>query len=103
MLIENIILVFEMTSTPPVQLLDFTGEDVIRQGENMFLYWLQKLDRFLVRHFRESYEKTRMTHRSVQFKFKGVIEVDLLVSPYYKDPEAFYKFLKSVHPSQRDE
>ena len=68
----------------------------------MFKKWLQKLDRFLELHFRMSYAKTRMTHRSVQFTFKGKIEVDLLVSPYFEKPKDFYEFLKSVHRDERD-
>ena len=68
----------------------------------MFLYWLQKLDRFLERHLRKSYVKTRMTHRSVQFKYKDEIEVDLLVSPYFEKPKDFNEFLKSVHDDERD-
>ena len=82
--------------------LDLTGHDVLGQGGNMFLYWLQKLDRFLEHHFRKSYVKTRMTHRSVQFTFKDKIEVDLLVSPYFGKPKEFYEFLKSVPHDEHD-
>jgi len=67
----------------------------------MFKHWLTKLDRFLEGHFRQSYSKTRMTQRSLQFEYGG-IEVDLLVSPYYDQPHEFYQFLKKIHPDERD-
>ena len=67
----------------------------------MFQPWLTKLDRFLQAHLGQSYNKTRMTKRSVQFEYRG-IEVDLLVSPYYASQHDFYQFLKTIHPDKRD-
>ena len=76
----------------------FTGQDVLHQGEEMFKKWLEKLAQFLQTQFGHHYQMTHMTKRSVQFKFKGTIDVDLLVSPYYESAHAFYKFLKTIHP-----
>ena len=81
--------------------IGFSGNDVLAQGSEMFQPWLTKLDRFLQAHLGQSYKKTHMTKRSVQFEYRG-IEVDLLVSPYYASQHDFYQFLKTIHPSERE-
>ena len=44
-------------------------------------------------------------HRSVQFamSYKNVtLQVDLLVSPYWSNPEEFYNFLRRIPKEKRD-
>ena len=42
-----------------------------------------------------------MSPRSVQFHYKRMVEVDLLVSPYWRDQHELYRFLKSVPQDKR--
>ena len=81
--------------------LDITGQAVHARGGD-FRGWLEKLDAFLATTFRYDYKKTNMTLRSVQFKFKDTIDVDLLVSPYWSDQHELYRFLKQVPAEKRD-
>ena len=39
-----------------------------------------------------------MTKRSIQFRYKDKVGVDLLVSPYWKNKNEFYKFLRDEVP-----
>ena len=86
----------DVTSTQKIT--DISGDDIYRAGGD-YQQWLEQLDSFLSANFsRRDYRKTGMTKRSVQFVFKGIIEVDLLVSPYWTDQHEFYKFLQRIHP-----
>lgn len=80
----------------------FTGDDVIKEGrKRLFKKWLIPLQKFLKKKFGPDYKFTKRTKRSVQFKFKRAIEVDLLVSPVWPDQHKFYEFLKGIHRGRR--
>ncbi len=63
--------------------------------------WLDQLQTFL-----EEQPKVAITKRtkfSVQFKFNDIIDVDLLVSPYWNNQHDFYDFLRGVPKEERYE
>ena len=73
----------------------FTGMDVLR-SPTMFKPWISQLKAF-IQHFpgvQLNYRGERAEFYSLQFSYKisrGIlIEVDLLVSPYWNRPEDFY-------------
>ena len=69
-----------------------------------YSYYLQPLDTFLQENLGRSYVQTEKERRalikgrSIQFTYRGQIEVDLLVSPNWKDQHELYRFLKDVRP-----
>ena len=65
----------------------------------LFKPWLRKLHTFLQNTLGRNYRYTRMTERSVQFNYKGKVDVDLLVSPYWNSKDEFYTFLLREVPS----
>ena len=84
----------------------FTGMDVL-MSPTMFKPWISQLKAF-IQHFpgvqlHDRGEKAEFY--SVQFSYeisRGIlIEVDLLVSPYWNRPEDFYKFLREVPDAER--
>lgn len=81
---------------------DISGRSVTSSGE-LFKPWLRKLHTFLQNTLGRNYGYTRMTERSVQFNYKGKVDIDLLVSPYWNSKDEFYTFLLREVPSyQRD-
>ena len=68
---------------------------------NEFQPWIRKLHAFLGRALGHNYNYTGMTLRSVQFCYKGMVEVDLLVSPYWRDQHELYRFLQGVPKEKR--
>ena len=63
--------------------------------------WLDKLQQFL-----ETLRNVKITKRtkySVQFKYDGLIDVDLLVSPFWNNQDEFYDFLRGVPQEERYE
>ena len=66
--------------------------------ENGFRAWLEKMKSFLQRSFGGSY---KLTPHAVQFKYDGKIDVDLLLSPYWSDPDQLYKFLGQIPEAKR--
>ena len=69
--------------------------------------WLDKLKGFIETEFGEVVTKTR-GDRSIQFTFKGKIDVDLLVSPYWEDKQKqdqdqheLYRFLNGIRKDKR--
>lgn len=63
---------------------------------------LDRLDVFLRRRLREAYVYTNKTSFSLQFKLNGVIDVDLLPSPYWgEDPDPFHRFLEGKDKNER--
>ena len=79
---------------------DITGNEVLRQ-RNEFQPWIKKLHAFLSRELGHNYNYTIMTLCSVQFCYKGMVEVDLLVSPYWSDQHELYRFLQGVPQNKR--
>ena len=80
--------------------IEIDGNAVLRQ-QNKFQLWLEKLHRFLSRALGHDYNYTGMTKRSVQFNYKGQVDVDLLVSPYWEKQHDLYKFLQTVPEENR--
>lgn len=79
---------------------DIDGHAVLRQ-RNGFEPWVKKLHAFLSsRLSSRDYNCTCITQHSVQFVYKGQVDVDLLVSPYWANQHELYRFLQSV-PQQR--
>ena len=69
-----------------------------------YSYYLEPLDIFLRDNLGKSYVQTEKERkaltkgRSIQFTYRGQIEVDLLVSPNWKDQHELYRFLLDVRP-----
>ena len=74
------------------------GSDII---ENGFEYWLSILVNFLDRKLPGSLTDINKTSRSLQFKFEYKIDVDMLVSPFYREPRTLYRFLQRIEPGQQ--
>uniref|UniRef100_A0A1X7V266 2'-5'-oligoadenylate synthetase 1 domain-containing protein n=1 Tax=Amphimedon queenslandica TaxID=400682 RepID=A0A1X7V266_AMPQE len=63
---------------------------------------LDRLDVFLRRRLPEAYVHVKKTSFSLQFKLNGVIDVDLLPSPYWgEDPDQFHRFLEDKGEKER--
>ena len=65
---------------------------------------LTELHEFLDKRFPNKYKYQSTTQHAVQFMFteKGTtLEVDLLLSAYWKDPDELYRFLRTVPPEKR--
>ena len=84
----------------------FTGMDVL-MSLTMSKPWISQLKEFM-----QDFPGVQLHYRgemaesySVQFSYeisRGIlIEVDLLVSPYWNRPEDFYKFLREVPHAKR--
>ena len=81
--------------------VDIKGRDVL-YSESLFQPWLIKLHDYL--HTKSGYSFKQMTKRSLQFTYKGKVDVDLLVSPYWEDKDEFYTFLQDeVTSDDRDQ
>jgi hypothetical protein len=84
----------------------FTGMDVLR-SPTMFKPWISQLKEFMQDFpgVQLHYHGEKAESYSVQFSYeisRGIlIEVDLLVSPYWNRPEDFYKFLREVPHAER--
>ena len=69
-----------------------------------YSYYLKYLDTFLRESLGKAYVQTEKEKRalakgrSIQFTYRGKIEVDLLVSPNWKDQHELYRFLKDIRP-----
>ena len=72
-----------------------------------YSYYLKHLDTFLRQYLGESYVQTEKEKRalakgrSIQFTYRGKIEVDLLVSPNWKDQHELYRFLNDIRPVEK--
>ena len=70
--------------------------------------YLKPLDTFLRNFLGSSYVQTEeekralVKGRSIQFTYRGRIEVDLLVSPKWRDQYELYSFLMRVPPGDRN-
>ena len=77
------------------------AEQIVASG---YSYYLKPLDTFLQEKLGRFYVQTEKEKRalakgrSIQFTYKGQIEVDVLVSPNWKDQHELYEFLKDVRP-----
>ncbi len=68
---------------------------------NEFKPWVEQLHKFLKNELGHNYNYTGMTQRSVQFNYKGKVDVDLLVSPYWANQHSLYRFLQSIPQQKR--
>ena len=68
---------------------------------NAFQSWVRELHAFLSSKLGHNYGHQGMTKRSVQFVYKGRVEVDLLVSPYWENQHKLYRFLQSLPQEKR--
>ena len=67
---------------------------------------LRDLHEFLDKRFPNKYHYQLTTQRAVQFMFTEegtTLEVDLLLSAYWKDPDELYRFLCTVPPEKREQ
>ena len=67
--------------------------------ENGFKRWVDMLKVFMEEEFKLTAKTPGHNNRSVQFVFTYgdvSLQVDLLVSPYWNDPEEFYNFLRRI-------
>lgn len=84
--------------------IGFTGMDVRRSGR-MFEPWLRQLKELIERV--DGVTLMRQSKQfSVQFSFDynhqgSPVDVDLLISPYWNNPEELYNFLRSVPQEER--
>ena len=62
---------------------------------------LETLEEFLEEEFGNSCTNLSTTEYSVSFTFHGVIEVDLLPSPFWETKEEFHAFLSHLDKEQR--
>ena len=69
---------------------------MLREGYD---YWLNKLERFL--RGCHGVQIKRKTAHSVQFTYKDLIEVDLLVSPWWDSVVQLTKFLDKTPEDKR--
>ena len=67
-------------------ILDISPQDVLDQGFwKMYKKWLKPLKKFLKSTFGQEYKHQKLTKRSLQFRFRDFIDVDLLISPFWSE------------------
>ena len=74
------------------------GPKILREG---FDPLLDILIRYLDRKLPGQLHDKDRTPFSIQFKFENKIDVDMLVSPLWREPSAFYHFLETIEPRNR--
>jgi hypothetical protein len=78
--------------------VDILPQDVIRNGvENV----LNDLDTFLKRSYKGNYVKDDATPFALQFTLYGILEVDLLPSPFWSSSHEFVTFMERISPRDR--
>ena len=80
-----------------VLIIGITSASVLNDGVEEEL---EKLKEFLKKHFRGNCIIIKLTKHAVTFLFNGVLKVDLLPSPYWKDEKTFHEFLRSIPESR---
>lgn len=76
------------------------GNDVVRKG---FDHWLEIVRDHLERMLPGQIKERIMTSRSLQFKFDDYIDVDILMSPFWREPKKLYMFLQQITPENRSQ
>ena len=86
---------------------DFTGMDVLQSGR-MFEPWLCQLKEFIAEMDGVTLKRQSSNAKqySVEFSFdfnrrRSPIDVDILISPYWKNAGEFYNFLRTVPKEKR--
>ena len=97
-LIVHLHMSYHICYTTLIANVDISGREVLRSA-SLFQPWLRKLHAFLQN--KQGYSFKKMTKRSVQFRYKDKVDVDLLVSPYWSNKDEFYMFLRDEVPRDR--
>ena len=71
--------------------VDIDPENVLAIGVDSVL---EKLKKFLSRHFGKDFKFDKTSPFSLQFRFHNDIDVDLLPSPYWETPDQLHRFLE---------
>ena len=78
---------------------DISAENVLKHGYG-YKGTLDAIDSYLAGIFPRKYKFEKATPTStpcaLQFTFKGYLEVDLLVSPFWQSPKQLFDFLHTV-------
>ncbi len=74
------------------------GMEVVRNG---FLPHLHIIQNHLEKKLPGRIQDRSTTSRSLQFNFDRYIEVDALVSPFWREPKMFYDFLREIPAAKR--
>ena len=79
-------------------ILDIEPDTVVEIGVSTII---DRLDTFLRRRLGQDYEFVNKTSFSLQFKFHGDIDVDLLPSPYWDTPDELHRYLEDISKKDR--
>ena len=74
------------------------GNDIVRNG---FDHWINIVQRFLDRKLGCYISERHRTVHSSQFKYDRELDVDMLVSPFWREPSSLYSFLQKISPGDR--
>lgn len=74
------------------------GQRIVKQG---FDYWINIVQQFLDRKLGGKISEKHRTIHSSQYKYDGTLDVDMLVSPFWREPSGLYRFLQSIAPNDR--
>ena len=80
---------------------DYTGLTGQHVLENGLESWLTCVQQFLKDKLPGKITKRNRTFASLQFKFDGYINVDLLLSPFWREPNQYYTFLQRIDFKER--
>ncbi len=69
--------------------------------DNGLEHWLTFLQRFLDDKLPGQITERHRNFASLQFKFDRYIDVDVLLSPFWREPDHYYQFLKDTKFSDR--
>ena len=76
-------------------------ENKLIKEENYLDTWLNIVQRFLDWKLPANITERERTPHSFQFKYNMKLDVDLLVSPFWRDQHHLYEFLNSVPEDKR--
>lgn len=74
------------------------GHKIVQDG---FGHWIDIVQQFLDRKLDGRIADRHRTIHSSQYKFDGRLDVDMLVSPFWREPDGLYQFLQSIAPGDR--
>ena len=69
------------------------GDMIVSRG---FDYWINILQDLLDRKLGHHITERKRTEHSSQFKYDGELEVDMLASPFWREPNSLYSFLQRI-------
>ncbi len=68
---------------------------------NGFHRWLRALENHLDRKNPGKLSQRKETPHSVQYRFDERIDVDMLISPFWREPSELYRFLQRIPREKR--